>query len=344
MSAKKGKGPVRACLITSARSGSGEFDLDEALPVLVAQGWDVAVREKREKGDAAKLAKAAAEDGYDPIVNCGGDGTLNELVEALTGTDVAVGTIPGGTVNVWSREVEISERSRVAATQLVASERVRIDVGRVQVNGKGDHHFLMMAGLGADATVMDRVSRTLKNRIGPLAVGVAAVESIPTLKAVPVDVDMDGVRWEGKVAELLVGNTRKYGGFTSITSEAYADDGLLDVCIFTTDGLLGTARQMTSMMLRKHPSQTSAEFYRAARVTVHAPTPVPLQVDGSVVDLKDREGETCYQFSVVPRGLVVLVPRTYDGAIFEGGISPDGHTGTDPKKHGKGKGKKHKDG
>jgi YegS/Rv2252/BmrU family lipid kinase len=315
---------IRACLIVSPRSGHGRFDVSQALPVLQAHCWEVAVREKHAKGEAEELAREAAADGYDPIVNCGGDGTLNEIVEALAGMDVAVGTIPGGTANVWSKQVTIAQRTRVAATQLVASRRVRVDVGRVEINGHHKHHFLMMAGLGADAVVMAGVSRSLKNRLGPLAVGVAAARAIPSLRSAPVQVEMDGVQWEGRVTQVILGNTRLYGGFTQITPEAYADDGLLDACIFTTGGIVGTAQQMTSMVLRQQPHAASAELYRAARVVVDTPSVLPLQIDGSVVHQKGIDESVRYVFSVMPHGLTVLVPRTYDGAILERGM-PDGH-------------------
>lgn len=318
MSGKKHRA-VRACLITSARSGRGGIDLDEVLPVLFRQGWDVAVREKREKGEATKLAREAAEDGYDPIVGCGGDGTMNEIVQALTGMDVAVGSIPGGTANVWPRELEISLRPTVAATQLVASRRVRIDVGRLKVDGESARHFLMMAGLGADGAVMQDTSRGLKNRLGPLAVGIAAAQAVPSLKVTPVRVEMDGVRWEGDVSQIIVGNTRRYGGFTSITPEAYVDDGALDICLFTTRGVLGAARQMASLLLRQQPGARSAELYRAAEVRIRAPHPLPLQIDGSGIDPPRGAGETRYDISVLHRALTVLVPRTYDGALFQAG-------------------------
>jgi len=257
-------------------------------------------------------------------VNCGGAGTLNEIVGALAGTDVAVGAIPGGTVNVWPKEVGISERGRVAATQLVASERTRVDVGLLEIDGKHEGHFLMMAGLGADGGIMDRVSRPLKTRLGPLAVGVAAAEALPSLRTTSVSAELDGVRWIGDVTEIIVGNTRRYGGFTRVTPEAYIDDGLLDVCLFTTSGVFGAARQMTSMLLRQQPSEASTELYRAARVIVHAPAPLPLQLDGSAIHQKVNEGEITYTFSTVPRGLTVLVPRTYDGELFEHGINLNG--------------------
>ncbi|HZU11854.1 MAG TPA: diacylglycerol kinase family protein [Chloroflexota bacterium] len=321
MGGKKKDRQIRTCLIVNARSKDDTFNLEEALPILTAQGWEVEVREKHEKGDAARLARTAVKDGFDPIVNCGGDGTLNEIVDALAGSDVAVGTIPGGTENVWSKQIGISQRSRVAAMQLMVSERVRVDLGKVEIDGKHTHHFLMMAGLGADGTVMQHTSRGLKNRIGPLAVGVAAAEALPALQTVPVQINMDGVRWDGAVSEIVVGNTRDYGGFTEITRNAYVDDGLLDLCIFTTDGVLSTVRQLTSLVIHRQPSEASSECYRAARITVQADSPLPLQLDGSVLDL-DKDGPISYAFSAVPHGLNVLVPKTYDGAIFEHGIVP----------------------
>ncbi|HEV2461617.1 MAG TPA: diacylglycerol kinase family protein, partial [Ktedonobacterales bacterium] len=114
---------IKACLITNRKSGRGGVDLSAALMILHEHGWDVAVRQKLKGDHATKLAKEAAHEGCNVVVDCGGDSTLGEIVEGVTGTDVAVGTIPGGTANLWAHEVGISERLPVAALQLVASER-----------------------------------------------------------------------------------------------------------------------------------------------------------------------------------------------------------------------------
>lgn len=320
MSGKQKKAP-KACLIVNARSQDSSFDLDEALPVLLAQGWKVDVREKHEKGDATRIARKAAADGFDPVVCCGGDGTLNEIVGALAGSDVAVGTIPGGTENVWSKQVGIDQRTRVATTQLVSGRRSRVDVGQVWVNGKDGGHFLMMAGLGADGAVISRVSRSVKNRLGPLAVGVAAVEALPALKTVQIQLEMDGVKWEGEISELVVGNIRDYGGFTRITTEAFVDDGLLDVGIFTTAGVLPAMRELASLVTRRRPSDASSEVYRAASISVHAASPLPVQIDGSDLEQKDDEGGPVeYRFTVNAAALTVILPLTYDGEIFQHGL------------------------
>jgi hypothetical protein len=79
-------------------------------------------------------------------------------------------------------------------------------------------------------------------------------------------------------------------------------------------------------------------MYRAAAVTLHAPAPLALQVDGSDLKVNDREGDIEYSFTVVPQGLTVILPRTYDGEMFEHGMEP--HSEAAPKQGKKKKGKK----
>lgn len=311
---------VRACLITNPRSGRGGIDLTEPLEVLQAHGWDVSVRHKMHGGQATELARQAARNGYDVVVNCGGDGTLSEIIDGVMDTDVAVGSLPGGTANLWAHEVGISRRLRVAALQLASAERRRVDVGHVTINGRHGQYFMLMAGLGLDGAVISRVSKPLKNMIGPAAVGLAAVQALPTFRATPVQVTLNDVQWEGRVSQIVVGNTRRYGAFTRVTPDAYIDDGQLDVCLITASSVLSVGRQFASLLVNQRPSPASAEYYRASSITVRAPTALPLEIDGGSVSLKKeaptKEG-VVYAFTLVAQGITMLLPRTYDNQLFQ---------------------------
>ena len=311
---------VRACLITNPKSGRGGVDLSEALTVLQANGWDVTVCQKLKGGMAEELARDAARKGYNVVVDCGGDGTLSEIVNGVVGTDVAIGTLPGGTANVWAHEMGISHQLRRAAMQLVTATRRRVDVGHVDVNGKHGAYFLMMAGIGIDAAVMTRVNKKLKNRIGKLAIGLAAVEALPSVMIAPVQVDMDGSHWQGKVSQIVIGNTRRYGGFTSMTPYAYANDGQLDACLVTAATPLAGMRQLASLALRGRPSSATAEVYRAASIVIRSPIVFPLETDGGVIDLDEDDltpQGVVYTFRPMAQGVSMLVPRTYQGDLFE---------------------------
>lgn len=311
---------VRACLITNPRSGRGGIDLTERLQVLQAHGWDVSVRHKMHGGQATELAREAVRNGFDVIVNCGGDGTLSEIIDGVMGSEVAVGSLPGGTANLWAHEVGISSRLRVAALQLASAERRRVDVGHVTVNERHGQYFMLMAGIGFDGATIARVNKPLKNMIGPAAIGLAAVQALPKFRAVPVRVTLNETEWEGRVSQIVVGNTRRYGSFTRMTPDAFIDDGQLDVCLITATDALSVGLQFGSLLLRQRPSLHSAEYYRASSVVVRTPTPLPLEIDGGSVSLKKiqmTEEGIVYAFTLVAQGITVLLPRTYDNQLFQ---------------------------
>jgi YegS/Rv2252/BmrU family lipid kinase len=322
---------IKACLITNPKSGRGGVDLSEAIAVLREHGWEVMVRQKLHGGHATELARDALAEGCNVVVDCGGDGTLNEIVEGVVGTDVAVGVLPGGTANLWAHEATIPRRLGEAARQMVGAERRRVDVGKVAVNGKHKGHFLLMAGVGFDGAVLGRISKPLKNRIGKAAYLPAIAGALRTFRPVPVYAKLDEIDWRGKTSQVIIGNTRSYAGFTRTTPTAYVDDGLLDVCLITATGPASVARQLTTLTLRQRPSPTSAYIYRAATVMLRSATVLPLQVDGGHIHLGEDErtaNDVIYTFGVTALGVTLLVPSTYGGALFQPAWLADELAGT----------------
>lgn len=311
---------IRARLITNPRGGRGGVDLSGPLGVLREHGWDVSIRQKLHGGHATELAREAAREGCQVVVDCGGDGTLNELVEGVLGTETAVGVLPGGTANLWAHEVGVVSDLTLAAMQLVDAERRRVDVGQVTVNGKHKNHFILMAGVGLDGAIIERVNKPLKNRIGPAAVGLAALQALPAAQVVPARMEMGDLHWHGKLSQVIIGNTRRYGGFTSVTADAFADDGLFDVCLITATGAFSASRVLGSLLLQRRPDPDVAQYYRASHISLRLPYILPLQVDGGSVSLKNEEPTAegvLYEFSLLARAVTMLVPKTYDGALFQ---------------------------
>src|SRR5205823_1816982 len=197
-----------------------------------------------------------------------------------------------------------------------------------------------------DAAVMENVSKPLKYRIGPLAVGLSMAKELPTHHPFPVEIQ--GTHggeplWKGEALQVVIGNTRRYGDIAEMTPNAYIDDGVLDVCVITAGDPLTTMQQITSLLLRKKPDNLTAEYFHGSQLYMSVPASVPMQLDGSAVKLKDylnssdydtlqqaRDAQqvmATYRFDALPHALEVAIPRTYDNALFEQSGSRGQETG-----------------
>ena len=137
---------------------------------------EVVCKETNRRGHAARLAQGAAADGFDVVVVLGGDGTLNEAVNGLAGSATALGALPGGSTNVFARTVGMASDPVEATNQLLAAlaKGSLRRVGLGQANGR---YFLLHAGIGFDATVVEAVEKraALKRYTGPAAFVVATL-------------------------------------------------------------------------------------------------------------------------------------------------------------------------
>jgi hypothetical protein len=118
-----------------------------------------------------------------------------------------------------------------------------------------------------------------------------------------------------------------------MTSDAFIDDGMLDVCVVTAGEPLSTLQQVTSILLRRKSDNQASEFFRGAHLSIRVPASIALQVDGSTVELNDYLSKSdrkalqhaenaehvmvTYQFDALPKALKVAIPSTYDDTLFE---------------------------
>src|SRR5579884_2628940 len=133
----------------------------ETLFFLRKHGWHVELWYTEAPGDGQRLAQKAVEQGADVVIAAGGDGTINEIIQALVGSETALGILPTGTVNVWAREMGIPLNTAQAQKILLEGKTRRIDLG--QVNGR---YFLLMVGIGLDGEVTQAVERRALKRLG----------------------------------------------------------------------------------------------------------------------------------------------------------------------------------
>lgn len=338
---------TNACLVVTPRDGKNLARISEIREIFGKAGWNVRVAVEGYSGQAVELAREAVQQNSDLVIAYGGDGTVNQVVNGVMeeGERVqreqpcVVGVIPGGTVNLWAVEIGMPPDPVEAAQALIESVVRPVDLGYVSVQNapqdgqKNDRyqtrqHFLLMTGLGFDAEVMGHVDRSLKHKLGIIAVGLAAAGHLPELRPFSVSIEGAGdgrrraLKWHGEALQVMVSNTRQHANNANsweMAPGAYVDDGLLDICVIMPDRPLKMVRQALSLMFKRIPDKTTAKFFRAPSFSVTLPASTAMQLDGDLMDLAPEAGPSSvtYQFRVLPHVMHMAIPSTSNNIIFK---------------------------
>ncbi|MGB9723605.1 MAG: YegS/Rv2252/BmrU family lipid kinase [Chloroflexia bacterium] len=297
---------VRLILNPAAGQTYRLAELEEVLGYLVRQGWEVSLRETRRPGEAMELAREAAAAGLDVVVAVGGDGTVNEVVNGLAGTTTALAVLPMGTGNVWAREQGLPTEPLEAAQVLLQGQIRSMDLGLA-----GSRYFLLMAGVGYDAAVVQTMTGDTRQLFWPWSYILRGIASAIHYAGEEAVITLDDQQLSGETVVAVIGNTRLYGGFAQITPQATVDDGLLDICILRGRGGLPQISLFALLtLLQRQKWIGGVEYRRAREVVIASRTPLHVQVDGEPI------GQTPMTFRAVPRALRVLLPRNIPPGLF----------------------------
>ena len=231
-------------------------------------------------------AKLAVEKGADVVLACGGDGTVRAVAEALAGTGVAMGLVPAGTGN------------------LTGDDRA-IDVGRIRIDGAEEERvFLVMAGTGFDAAIMETTPEALKVRVGPLAYVISGLRALRGRRVrVTLTLD-DGPPMRRRTRTVVVGNSGTLLGRLVLMPRATIDDGVLDVVSIAPNSFAGWVAVALRVITKRPRGHERVEHWQARRIVIRAESPQPCQVDGDPVgDAQELS------IRVDPDALVVRVPK-----------------------------------
>ncbi len=247
-------------------------------------------------GEAETIARRAAAEGFETIVAAGGDGTINEVVNGMAGTDAALGLLPMGTMNVFALELGIPASDLGLCWEIIQKQNTRL-IDRAQANKK---HFVQLAGVGLDAQVVKETSFAFKRSFGPLSYLVSAAQ-IAARRPPRLRIESaNAVTEEGSF--VLVGNGRLYGGPFPFFKNAVIDDGLLDVVIFKQLGYLEIIKYLQNVIFTSAIRLPEVEYFQTERLRVTSDEDVPVEIDGELI------GECPVEFQIQKQKLRVLVP------------------------------------
>jgi YegS/Rv2252/BmrU family lipid kinase len=294
----------RATLIYNPTAGALRRDpgqINQLVEALRKQGIEPTLLPTKCIGDATELAQKCVDDGTEVIIVCGGDGTINEAAQSLVGTNTVMAVWPCGTANVLAEELQLPRRPEALA-QLIAEGSIRtISVGRaMKPEANWQRYFLLMAGIGLDASIVHGVNLDLKRRTGIGAYLASGIDYLARLPVTPFSLDVNGRHYQSTFA--VIANAARYAVWFKLTPGAKMDDDKLHICLFNSHSRLDYLKYAFLSMNGKHISNPGVVYQEAGRAKANSNEAALVQLDGDVV------GNLPMQFEIVPRALRVIAP------------------------------------
>ncbi len=298
--------PARAILIHNPAAGRSQRAREQIARLqqqLAQHGILLEVFETSRPGDATELARQAVASGAERLIVRGGDGTVNEVLQGIIGHPIHLALWPAGTANVLAHVLGIPRRLPELTRMIVENHTRCLSVGRA--NGR---YFLLMVGIGLDASIVREVNPRLKRYLGLLAYWLAGLKHLVTWKTPTFTLELEDQRIRATFA--AIANVPSYGGGIRMAPDARPDAEELRACAITSRSKgLYLFFYLPLALLGQHVHQPGVFYGRTQRGRAYSDSDeeIPFQVDGELA------GTLPVEFEIIPRAVRVIVPRNAPG-------------------------------
>ncbi len=294
---------MKALIIVAPTIGA---DVRNALRVAVTDAFDSATDAceiceiRTGESMADEVGRRMVVGGLDCVVAAGGDGTVSSVAHSLVGTDIPLGIVPVGTGNLVARELGIPLDIDEAVKLIAGRHRLR----RIDVMDIAGRTYLLNAGVGINAEVIDRTSRLGKSLFGRSAYVGTAVWEVLQAKPQRLEIAVDGVTQTYEATDVLISNCGTLARVLHPNGpDIRADDGQVDVCVICMKMPLEYPwYYLLKSMFPKRVNRIIHEMTAKKSVVVRSELPISVQADGDIIQT------TPVVVDVQPNALGVMVP------------------------------------
>ena len=310
------EGITDALLIYNPASGRRQHrrfvEVEHAARALKEAGIRTELAPTSGPNTATEIARLAVEQRRGMVIACGGDGTVNEVVNGLAGSEVPMALLPAGTANILAKELRIPWDIPQAARLIAGSKIRRVALGHVAPpngNGAGSpalpkngRYFLCVGGAGPDGAIVNCVDCDLKRRTGQLAYWAEGFRQLFTYNFPEMRIRSNGQ--EIRATTIVVGRTVNYGGPFKITTGASLYENSFEIVTNSMTSRFGYASCLPALMAGKLRSLQGIGTWKATEVLCESAGSEPAfaQIDGEPI------GPLPLVFRVVPDALSLVTP------------------------------------
>ena len=283
-----------------AGKGRGMKYIEKVRPLL-DENLDYIIVETKEKGHATQLARAYATKEDCVIYAVGGDGTINEVMNGIVGTNSKLAIVPTGSGNDFIRGIYPQYKIEKLLEGLIKGKASYVDVGKIN-----EKYFLNVASVGLDAEIAKNVVKFKKIKFvgGSLAYILSIIKTLFGYRCNWVRVKIDGKEiWADRSLLLAIANGRYYGGGIPIAPTAKVDDAEFNICLVKDLRLLHILPLIPKLFLARHEKAEGVNVFKAKYIEIVGEKHLNINIDGEIVKEKNISIE------MVPKGIEIIIPQ-----------------------------------
>jgi len=272
--------------------------IEKVRACLTAQGLPFRIRSTAGAGDAVVMAREAAYDGADTVIAVGGDGTIHEVANGLAGTQTRLAVVPGGTGNVFAKELSLPATVEGCIGLLVEGKTITVPLAKAN-----DRYFVLLASAGFDAEVVERMNHRQKNALGIAAYVLVGMRHI--LRKQPALWLELPERERLEVQSVIVTRGKKYGGNVTIAPAGDIEGTTFQVVGLLRKGRWSIAKFAIDALRGRHTESRHVTIRETTSVVVRSSIPSAAQVDGEYL------GPLPVRFAMTDVTLRIVVPAAF---------------------------------
>ncbi len=289
---------MKALMILNPVSGKMALirHFSEIVKLFQNAGYELDVRCTTGRGSAQKIVSCAAA-GNDILICCGGDGTLNDIINGVMecGIDMPIGYIPCGTTNDFASSVGLSKNVVRAAKDIISGTPKRVDVGKFS-----DSYFSYVASFGAFTQSSYATPQNMKNILGHFAYVLEGVKEIPYLKPITLTITTEtGEVHSGEYVLGAVANSTSIAGIIKLDSNRVdMSDGVFEVLLIKYPKNVMELNNIVISLNTNDFENPSFSFFRAKEIHIEGAPGIQWSLDGECYEAKEKEIIKNYQKAI----------------------------------------------
>ena len=261
--------------------------------------YQVKISESSFKGETKTLAREAILNKTDLIVACGGDGTINEIINEIKEREFKIAIVPIGSGNGIARHFNIPLDISKSLDLILKHNYTYVDIGKVN-----ESLFLGNVAFGIGADFIKNYHKI--NYKGLVGYFLAFIKTIFSIKEKQFIIDIDGERITSSPLILIVSNTNQQGYNFTVTPKAKADDGMLDMFIVENISYLRNIKNIFKIILGLNFSPGESIYKKIENLNIILQKPIKnIQIDGE--NLSVNHG--VYKIKSVKKTLQLITPN-----------------------------------